>query len=181
MLGVFAKSLDLDRTYLETLPYIHGGDSVDCYFNDSAGCIHRIAWYVAYLDGDSPLPPPFVPAFYCSENDERVDDRSIPALLDDFVSPYLDGARIVPFAALFDGDELPLTLRLYTLDSFPADSLCFDRSTSPHSIVVCNGHDGSMAAVRWDDGESEDLEYESFLTPVADSFTAFSALLRGTP
>ncbi len=61
--------------------------------------------------GDSPLSPPFVPAFYYLENDERVDDRSIPALLDDFVSPFLDGSRIAPFAALFDGDELPLSNR----------------------------------------------------------------------
>ena len=127
------------------------------------------------------MPDPFEPAFYYQQNDLRVDDQSIPAIMSDEVCPYHDGKRIVPFAALVTHGESPLTLRLYTMDSYPGDSLCFDLSTTPNSIVICNGRDATEAVVSWDDGDVDEVNYDAFVVRVANSFKEFIEMLRDRP
>ncbi|MCA9072797.1 MAG: hypothetical protein KDA84_27930 [Planctomycetaceae bacterium] len=175
-------SLSFDPDYLAALPDIHGGTPENAYFTTPSGVVRRIGWMVSFFDHESELPVPFESAFYDFENDCRVDDRSIPALLNDEVTPYLDGQRIFPFAALYTNGEEPLSLRLYSLDSYPADSLCFDQSTTPHSVVICNGERGTYEAIRWD--EDLDLEtpnYENYTESIAGSFREFVTMLRAKP
>lgn len=173
-----AFGLHLDSDYLAALPDIHGGVPVAPYFTTPSGETREVAWFVSFLDTHSDLPGLFESAFYYQQNDTRIDDRSIPGILNDEVCPYHGGERIFPFAALVTHGNSPLTLRLYTLDSFPGDSLCFDVSTTPHSVVICNGREASKEVVRWDEGEIDELNYEDFTERVADSFSDFAKMLR---
>lgn len=176
-----AFGFTFDSDYRKLLPSIHGGIPKRPFFTMPNGDVRQIGWFVSYLDEESELPEPFESAFYYQENDTRIDDRSIPAILDDEILPFLDGERILPFAALFDGNEPPLTLRLYSLDSLPNDSLCFDQSQTPHSIVVCNAERATDEVLRWDAGEVEEPDFDSFIDHVADSFLDFVAILRSEP
>lgn len=173
--------------YLAALPEIHGGTPEMAYFTTPNGVVRRIGWFVSFLDEESELPGPFQEAFYYFENDWRVDDRSIPWVISDEVNPYLDGERIFPFAALYTNGEEPLTLRLYSLDSYPDDSLCFDQSTTPQSVVLCYGKQATEEAVRWDEsirwdeGPTEEVNYEAFTEFIAGSFREFVTMLRAKP
>jgi hypothetical protein len=80
---------------------------------------------------------------------------------------------------------------LYSYDWNPSDSLCFDRSTVPQSIVYCNADRQVEEYIRHDElcdqlmgeGKEPDAEvlYDRFLETVADSFSEFCAMLRSTP
>ncbi|MCR9230148.1 MAG: hypothetical protein NXI29_03965 [bacterium] len=173
--------LSLDPDYLSALAGFHGGVPESPYLTSCGGDVRQIAWFVSYLDEDSTLSGPFEPAFYYMKNDLRVDDRSIPAIVNDEVCPYFGCERIIPFAALITDGSMPLTLRLYTLDSYPADSLCFETSTRPHTVVICDGQRAAEEAVRFDDGDIEDVDYTVFTQPVANSFLDFTKMLRHDP
>jgi hypothetical protein len=179
--AILGMRLSFDPEYLKQLPHVHGGVPTTPYFTTPKGEVRRIGWFVSFLDSESHLLPPFVPAFYFQRSDCRVDDRSIPGILTDVINPYFGGERIFPLAALFTDGAAPLTLRLYTLDSAPDDSLCFDQATTPPSIVLCNGQRAAEEIVRWDDGQIEELDYERFTEPVAKSFSDLLKMLREKP
>lgn len=177
-----AFNLNFDPEYIANLAAFHGGTPLNQYFADSTGVVRRIAWFVALIDEHSKLAPPIEPAMYWEENDARVDDRALPALINHFVCPFHFGVRIVPFAALYTDNDRPLSLRLHTLDSLPADSLCFDRSTSPFSIVYCNAEAAVQQALKLDGDATGEMEFSyEFLIPVAASFREFATRLRNTP
>ena len=125
-----AFRLNLDSDYLDGLPTMHGGVPVAPYFTTPSGETRQIAWFVSYLDAKSDLPEPFERAFDYQDNDARIDDRSIPGIMNDEVSPYLGGERIFPFAALVTNGEVPLSLdstRLIPFQVTPFASMCQQR------------------------------------------------------
>lgn len=177
-----AFRLTFDSDYIQNLSLFHGARPLNPYVVDSTGVVRRIGWFVALIDEQSRLPSPFQPATYYDDCDTRVDDRSIPALLNDEVCPFHFGERIVPFAAVYTDNQPPTSLRLYTLDWLPADSLCFDRSTSPPSIVYCNAEIAVEQALKWDDDRTQEFEFDyTFLVPVANSFRDFASQLCHSP
>lgn len=176
-----AFHLNFDSDYLRSLPSFHGGIPLAPFFTTPNREIRQVAWFVSFLDDNSKLPKPFESGFYFRNKDARISDRSIPGIMDDDVSPYLDGKKIYPFGALVTDEQVPLTLRLYTLDSYPGDSLCFDVTTSPHSVVICNGRLATEEVVRWDNGETDEIDYDVFLQYIAGSFSDFAKMLRMEP
>lgn len=172
----------LDPDYVHNLPSFHGGTPLDQYFFDASGVVRRIGWFVALIDERSELAPPFQTGTYYSDIDTRVDDRAIPAILNDEVCPFHFGNRILPMAALYTDDQIPTSLRLHTLDWLPSDSLCFDMATWPHAIVYCNAETAVEQALKWDDDRTNTYEFTyDFLVPVASSFQQFASQLSRSP
>jgi hypothetical protein len=70
----------------------------------------------ALLDYDCLLPGPFQPATYYTEYDTRIEDRSLPSLIDHEIDPFFWGERLIAFAALYTCSKPPVSLRLYSYD-----------------------------------------------------------------
>lgn len=98
---------------------------------------------------------------------------------------------MIPFAALYTQGKPPKSLRLYSYDWNPADSLCFARSTTPQSIVYCNADRQVEECIRHDEvcdrlmqeGKEPDVEvsYDRIISTVAGSFSEFCDMLRRAP
>ena len=152
------------------------------------GKIRRVAWFVSFLDDDSVLPEPSEPACMYEQLDARVEDRSLPAIADSESDVYFGCTRLIPFAALYMNDEVPITLRHYWSDLPMVDSLCFDRTSHPWSVVYCNGEVQTKEFERIEAeyerqcGESncEDVlpNYNLFIVPVARSLNEFCQMLH---
>jgi hypothetical protein len=179
--------LGFDPQYLASLPAFNGGVPRKPYFTfDNA--VHRIGWMVAFLDRDCILPQPLQPSLGDSSLDTRIEDRSLPTLIDHEIDPFVWCERLFPFAALYTKGKAPRSLRLYSCDWNPDDSLCFDRTTTPQSVVYCNADRHVEEYVRYDllcderpDDPDTEVRYEDFVRPVARSFAEFCAMLRNKP
>lgn len=169
--------LIFDPQFIEELPNIHGGVPLQPYFRTVTGQSRKISWFVNFLDEQSTLPGPLQPAMYDRTKDKRIDDRSVVSLMDDVLNIFFSGERFVPFAALACVTGDAISLRHYSLDSAPDDSLCLDMSTSPNAVVVYSGQVAAEQTVQWEDGEIDELDYESIVEFVADSFGQFISLL----
>ena len=182
--------LDFDPDYEGHAATFHGGTPITPYFTCN-GQERRIGWFVALLDHNCLLPGPLQPAQYYPEYDTRIEDRSLPSLIDHEIDHFFGAERLIPFAALYTNYESPKSLRLYCYDWFPSDSLCFDRSTNPQSIVYCNAdlhvreYMRSQGHLSTEDGEGDGPEsdpvYDNFVVPVASSFRQFCAMLYKSP
>jgi hypothetical protein len=182
--------LEFDPDYLAHVAHFHGGVPLKPYFSFNSS-VYRIGWMVALLGYDSSLPGPLQPATYYHEYDTRIEDRSLPSLIDHEIDPFFWGERLMPFAALYTHGKLPESLRLYSYDWNPDDSLCFDRSTTPQSIVYCNADRQVEEYIRNDEAcdklmqegkePDDEVRYDTFIEKVTDSFTAFCKMLRSAP
>ena len=181
------EGLRFDEDYLSALPAIHGGTPVNPYFTDSIGRIHRIGWFVSVYDHESELPGDLQEDHMYHESDTRVIDRSLPYLLggeSSIYAPVVDAPlRFYPFAALhgdpIDGDDsAPFTLCWHF--AYGQNSLCFDLSTNPISVVFCEYRKAIDAFIKYDDHPDNHYDY-GFLVPVAKSFAEFVTLLRYSP
>ena len=174
--------LQLDQAFERLLPDIHGGIPETPYFTTRSGIVRRVGWFITCYDFDSELPGEFQNACYYSNHDERVDDRSLWALLGDLTSPFFGGERVFPFAALWSPESgFPSTLHFYSLDSYPDDALCFDISTAPHSVVLWKGRHATDELMKFEDGECDEPDYSAFTEQVAGSFSEFVGMLRAEP
>lgn len=152
----FWRSLRFDQDYLAALPAIHGGTPVKSYFTDANGTVRRVGWFVSMYDEESELPGPAQEDHMYHDDDTRIVDRSLPYLLGGESSIYwlLEEGPIwfYPFAALYedahDEGSAPVTLAWHFGDG--SDSLCFDTSTEPFSIVYCNFRRAVDEFHRWD-------------------------------
>jgi|GEM_PF-4274944 len=175
--GHLRPPVEFDPLYVEALPNIAGRTPLNPYFSDPAQVPRRIGWFVGFLDEQSILPrvPTSYQALYRGL-DSRIVYRSLPSLIDEEYSIYRTGDRIIPFAALYSENRHPENLQNY--DRTPDDSLCFDISTSPHTVVICDGKLASKSVwdFEYEDGPEE--EYDLFITPVASSFADFLMLLH---
>jgi hypothetical protein len=179
--------LEFDPDYVAHVASFHGGTPLKPYFSFDRQ-VYRIGWMVALLAYDSKLPDPFQPAIYYHEYDTRIEDRSLPSLIDHEIDPFFWGERLIPFAALHTHGKPPKSLRLYSYDWNPADSLCFDRSTTPQSIVICSADRQVEEYIRHDEvndrlmaeGKEPDEKvlYDRFISTVASSFSEFCHMLR---
>ncbi|PHS05028.1 MAG: hypothetical protein COA78_15770 [Blastopirellula sp.] len=176
------NDLRFDPEYLATLSSIHGGTPTKQYFTDSTGNIRRIGWFVSMFDEHSKLPGDFQEDHMYQEQDTRVIDRSLPYLLDGESSiyrPLEDGpVRYYPFAALYNKESVPFTLCWHF--TCGQNSICFDTSTDPFSVVLCE-YDKAVEAFMEYDRELDNRYDYSFLAPIADSFREFAKMLRSTP
>ena len=153
------------------------------------GETRRVAWFVSFLDDDSVLPEPFEPACMYTQFDARVEDRSLPAITDSECDTFFGCTRLIPFAAIYSTDDQdPITLRHYWSDLPMDDSLCFDRTSNPWSVVYCNGEaqtsEFSRIEEEYEEQFSESIceeilpRYDLFVIPVARSFSDFCQMLR---
>lgn len=178
--------LRFDDEYVKTLPLIHGGTPRKPYFTDATDTVRRIGWFVSFYDEESALPGPALQDHMYGGEDTRVVDRSLPYLLDGCSSMYcqLDDlpTRFYPFAALYDDphDESTAPATLCWHFSSGSDSVCFDTSTTPFSIVYCNFRKALDESANCD----YDLDYVydfGHLIRVANSFQEFAKSLRAAP
>lgn len=167
-----------DLDFVRLLPSIAGKTPTKPYFTASDGRVHRIGWFVGYADELTELSGPMQLGIVYRQLDQRLTERSLPEIIN---STALDlfggGERILPFAALCD-DGQPVSLRWQNCDFPVNDSLCFDTETAPYSIVFCDALRAADAANDWEYGDEEDVQYDSFLVPVANSFVEFATMLR---
>ncbi|WP_442511703.1 hypothetical protein SH528x_003414 [Novipirellula sp. SH528] len=179
--GCYNISHNFDPDFLHLLPRIAGKTPTKPYFSASDGRVHRIGWFVGYADEHTELVGPLQPGIVYNQLDQRLTERSLPEIIN---STALDlfggGERILPFAALSDRGE-PVSLRWQNYDFPVNDSLCFDTSSDPYTIVLCESLKAADAANEWEDGIVEDVRYDSFLVPVAKSFANFVTMLRAHP
>ncbi|QDV67695.1 hypothetical protein Poly24_13970 [Rosistilla carotiformis] len=178
------SGLRFDDDFLSAIPRIHGASPVNQYFTDKAGAVRRIGWFVSFYDFDSDLPAPRQVDCMYGDNDTRVIDRSLQYLVRwgdmSIYGPFDDKRAFYPFAALYrdpkNDHSAPFSLCWHHGDG--NDSLCFDTSTSPCSVVYCNFDNAQDAFCRW---EYDDEQYDfGHLVHVADSFSDFATMLHKT-
>ena len=178
--------LRFDDDYLATLPSIHGGIPTRPFFTDTSGQLRRIGWFVSIYDDKTDLPGPRQIDHMYHESDTRIVDRSLPYLLDGECSIYAvmddNPIRYYPLAALcedpLDEGSAPFTLAWHF--GCGNDSVGFDTSTSPFSIVYCNFENAIAAFNAFESDPEQPYDY-SFLIRVADSFAEFAKQLRTLP
>ncbi|PNY37704.1 hypothetical protein C2E31_06380 [Rhodopirellula baltica] len=176
------------------LPRFHGGVPENPYFQSKHGNTFRIAFFLTILDEHSKLAPPFRTAKDCyDKRDARVADWGIENMIGCDANGFFSGHRLVPFASLFTphretgvpmhpDDELYF-LSFTPLDYVSCNALCFDRSTTPHSVVTYDAEKSSPEQIRYwyGDAEIEEIRYDEFTEPVAASFSEFTNLLCDCP
>ncbi len=179
------QGLRFDPEYVTALPHLHGAIPVRQYFRDSAGALRRVGWFVTMYDLDSDLPGAVQQDHMYHDSDTRIIDRSLIYLLDGESSIYrpLEDSpiRFYPFAALHGNplDESgPITLCWHF--GYGDDCVCFDTSTDPISVVVCEFDNAMAAFVEYDSDLDNKYDY-NFLIPVAPSFADFAQMLTLTP
>jgi hypothetical protein len=179
------ERLRFDSSFVAALPTLHGAKPVRQYFVDGNGTLRRIGWFVTMYNPDSDLPKPVLPDHQYHDSDTRIIDRSLIYQLTGESSIYrpLEDApiRFYPFAALYENplvDTEPTTLCWHF--GCGNDCVCFDTSTDPISVVVCE-FDRALAAFDESDNDLENTYDYSFLIPVAPSFAAFAKMLTDAP
>lgn len=179
------QCLRFDPDYLAALPTLHGAKPVRQYFVDGKGNLRRIGWFVTIYDLNSDMPEPIQEDHMYHDCDTRFIDRSLIYLLDGESSIYRpledEPVRYYPFAAIHRNpleDSEPSTLCWHF--GCGNDCVCFDTSTDPFSVVVCEFDKAKAAFVEYDSDPNNAYDY-SFLIPVAPSFADFAQMLRRTP
>ena len=90
-----------------------------------------------------------------------------------------DGERLVPFAALYAGECHPDGMSLTQAD---CDLLCFDNTTCPPAVVLWHAHKAQSEYMACESASVDrEVNYESFVERVADSFIHFTAMLTTAP
>jgi len=169
--------------FLDALPLIHGGIPKRQYFTSPRGNTYRVGRFLTLFDEKSKLPPPFQPDWEFDEYDVR-DQRSIFTLIDQegpSCQLLFSGERVIPFAALYRGQNHPDGMSLTSAD---CDLVCFDNASPPGSIVVWHARLAGEEYCRLDDDDEsldEAPNYDAFLEPVAESFSAFARMLTAVP
>ncbi|MCA9179461.1 MAG: hypothetical protein KDB14_33630 [Planctomycetales bacterium] len=179
------QALRFDPDYIAALPQLHGAHPLRPYFRDSRGHLRRIGWFVTMTDLDSDLAGPTQVDHMYHDSDTRIIDRSLIYLLDGESSIYrpLEDSpmRMYPLAALHSDpldDSEPISLCWHF--GYGNDCVCFDTSTDPISVVVCEFERAMAAYVEYDSAPENKYDY-SFLIPVAASFADFARMLTVTP
>ena len=179
------QGLRFDPEFLASLPELHGATPIRQYFRDSAGTLRRLGWFVTMYDMDSELSEPRREDHMYQDSDTRIIDRSLIYLLGGESSIYrpLENAsvRYYPFAALYTDpliDSEPLTLCWH--HGSGNDCVCFDTSTDPISVVVCEFSRAVDAFTEYDSELDNRYDYQ-FLIPVAPSFSTFAEMLGTEP
>jgi len=173
----------LDPDFLECMALCHGGVSIvdSITVNDSR---YKFARFLTLFDYKSDLPGPLRPHPGHSIHD-HVDER-----VEEGIMHLIDGEHntsrslfsyLIPFA----------TTRIDAyFDRGDADLYCFDyrNNVYPPRIVLWKAEKAMTEFFRVDrlpskdvfneDGQYENIRWESFLIPIASNFSEFSELLR---
>ncbi|WP_146393762.1 hypothetical protein [Planctomycetes bacterium CA13] len=188
-------NIDFDSKFLDALPDFHGGVPTHPYFASKSGQIHRIAFFLYFVDEDSDLHGAVRESknYFHDSMDERVTDRGVDYIVGCDVNGFFDGDRIVPFAALYtplepngnyeDPNDPAAHLTLTPLDTVNCNALCFDTSTEPHSVVVFDAAKSAAEQHRYCDDcvELDEIQYDSFIECAAETFLEFTRMLTDSP
>lgn len=187
-------NIAFDEAFLRMLPRFHGGVPLNPYFDSKLGNTFRIAFFLNIVDEHSNLSPPFRESKDpYDDRDSRVSDRGIEHIIGCDTNGFFSGERLVPFAALYTPhrtsgelmhpDDDKQFLSLTCLDYVSCNAICFDRSTTPQSVVTYDAERSGPEQTRYWDGDTEagGVRYDEFIEPVADSFLEFTKLLRHRP
>ena len=182
VIGLFEsyRQFLLDPDYKRILPLIHGGVPVRQYFATANGDVRRIGRFLTFLDKHSTLSdPPRPTRDDCREFDERVWDPGVPYITDCDPDFFLGAlfTRHWHHRGIIDPNDCESSLHNFDLPVL--DTVCFDRTTKPNSIVVCDTHKAALVA---DEHDPNDIvDYSEFTEFVADSFTGFLDVLSESP
>ena len=173
------RGLPLDPVFLKQVKKFHGGVPVNPYFTASNGETYRVGRFLPLVDERTRLRPPKQPGSEFEETDIRV-ERSVVTLLDQegpSCRQLFD--KLLPFAALYAGKLDPSDM---VLTGASNELVCFDYS-HPHrirpAVVVWLTEESAQEYERWEEGNAEDeVRYQDFTVPVAETFEAFAAMLR---
>jgi hypothetical protein len=175
------RKFKFDPVFLEHLPQIHGGIPTRPFFTSAGGNTCRVGRFLTVLDRKSRLEPPAEPSWEDRTSDVRI-VRSIRTLIDQegpSCRRLFGGERLIPFAALYRGENHPDGMSLTEGD---CDLVCFDNARHPPSIVLWDPLESHREYVRWESGSlDEDVDYASFVEPVANTFSEFAAMLATSP
>lgn len=174
-----SKRYSLDQDYLDCVKTCHGGEpTVGTVSIESRK--YRLAKFLTLVDLKSDLPSPFKPHFDISTEDERAID-SIVYLMDyEHNTSRCLFTNIVPFATTRTGE---------CFDRAYVDMFCFDyrdRRIKP-PVVLWDACKAMDVYFYWNDLSIENkydnddnfinIDWDSFLVPVANSFAEFLDLL----
>jgi hypothetical protein len=177
-----SKRYPIDADFLACMASCHGGQSAIGTVAVN-GRLYRVAEFLTLLDDKSNLTGDFRPHFDHTNTEERV-VRSIPFVIDcDGNTSRCLFSGLVPFAA---------TQKDMSLDRGYVDLFCFDyriRPTSP-AVVIWDANRAMDAYFErdslpfeqqfGDDDQFLNVNWDSFLIPVASSFQEFVEMLRPT-
>lgn len=138
-----------------------------------------VAMFLTLVDEKSTLPGRFRPHFEDEQVDERVVNSVTYLMWGEHSTSRALFTGLVPFAAVQAN---------MCLDRAYVDLFCFDyRETGKRpTVVLWVSHDALGASMEWEHLRGEASEawtppWERFLVPIAESFSAFTDLLRRPP
>ena len=173
----------IDKSYLTFIEKNHGVIPMNGEFTSEKGDLYKIGRFLTLVDETSELTSPTIQSKF-KDRDARI-DWSIYTLIGEESATYrgfIDGERLLPFAALYYGAHHPDEMDLSRAN---IDLLCFFYSFKQEvpTIVVWNGQKALEESFRVEELlEFEDLteeeyycaiNYSSFVEPVSESFEAF--------
>ncbi|WP_166820425.1 SMI1/KNR4 family protein [Thalassoroseus pseudoceratinae] len=170
-----SKRYPLDPDFLACMATCHGGQPAIGTVKVN-GQTYRVAEFLTLLDEQSKLEGDFRPHFERTGTDERV-VKSIDSVMNTDGNTYVAlFSDIVPFAATETG---------MCLDRGYVDLFCFDYRDQPTipKVVLWESHNAMTAYFEWeslpfdqqfgDDDEFLNVNWDSFLVSIADSFRDF--------
>jgi hypothetical protein len=180
VVNALSKRYPLDTDFLAYMAICHGGQPTIGTVKVN-GCPYRVAEFLTLLDGKSKLTGDFRPHFDQIQTDERV-VKSISSLMNCECNTSRSlFSGLLPFAA---------TQTDMCLDRGYVDLFCFDyrvRLTSP-AVVIWDANKAMDVYFEWDslpfeqqfgdDDQFLNVNWNSFLIPVASSFQEFVGMLE---
>lgn len=189
--SIETKYRNLDPRFIDFIATHQGATPAHAYFTDARGATHRIGRFLTLVDAYSTLPPPRSPSFENPERDRRI-DLGITTLIQEESATargLFGGHRLLPFAALFHGDNHPDEM---SLPRGHVSLLCLFTGDKPHEqkVLVWFGAEALAEHTAWeqglDDYDDEDeamnaIRYDRFTVDAGSNIGEFVASLRRSP
>lgn len=172
-----SKRFPLATHFVEHMSFVHGGQPKINAIKVRGKTFH-VAEFLTFVDSKSELDGNLRPHFEQKDTDERI-VKSVTSVMQCDRNFFLD--KFVPFAA---------TQKDMCLDRGYVSFFCLDHRTSRDapSVVLWDAHAATDEYFEIDsrpddrkyglDGDFKDINWDSFIYPVADSYREFVQILK---